>query len=42
MKDIPESAQLSMTLVYVESAKTGSKERSEAYINLRLFDWQNR
>jgi hypothetical protein len=38
MKDLPESAQLSFTLVQIVE----DKHEAVSFVNMRLFDWQSR
>lgn len=41
MKDLPESAQISISLIQVTNGKSGIEEHAVAFINMRLFDWRN-
>lgn len=41
MKDLPESAQLSLVLLCASSRKASAEKTLVGYVNVRLFDWRN-
>jgi hypothetical protein len=41
MKDLPESAQISISLIQVTNGKSGIEEHAVAFVNMPLFDWRS-